>query len=180
MDLPLCARSARSIISLDMAPLLLLRPADANPDVIVARPARLRDRLAARIRARALDEELARGVAPDARASLALRARALGEDRIRCALGRQIRRIVDDARGPQDLGRAQIPTRRDEVLAAALELDELAERLLTPGPVAGGGLAQVRLLLTDGASPLYFGGAREKLRDAADRALTALQPSFGW
>jgi hypothetical protein len=164
----------------DMARLLLLRPTGANPDVIVARPARLRERLAARIRATRLDAELARGVAPEARAPLALRARALGEYRIRSALGRQIRRIVDDARGPHDLGRAQVPTRRDEVLAAALELDELAERLLTPGPVAAGGLAQVRLLLTDGASPLYFRGAPEGLRGAVDRALTALRPSFSW
>lgn len=161
-------------------PLLLLRSTDTNPDVIVARPARFRDRLAARVRATRLDAELARGVAPEARAPLALRAGALGEYRVRGALGRQLRRIVDDARGPHDLGRAQVPTRRDEVLAAALELDELAARLLTPGLVAAGGLAQVRLLLIDGASPLYFRGASEGLRAAADRALTALQPSFSW
>ena len=44
---------------------------------VVARPARLRERLAARWRARSLERELARGAAPESAAALALRAQAL-------------------------------------------------------------------------------------------------------
>jgi hypothetical protein len=52
--------------------------------------------------------------------------------------------------------------------------------LLTPGPLAARGIAQVRLLLTDGRSPIYYGGSTEELLSAASRALTALEPTFGW
>jgi hypothetical protein len=48
---------------------------------------------------------------------------------------------------------AQLPRRRSEILAAGPELEELPTRLLARGPVAAHGLAQVRLLLTDGSSP---------------------------
>jgi hypothetical protein len=163
-----------------MAPLVLLRPADGGGDVVVARRARVRERLAARLRATSLDWELASGVAPEARVSLALRAAALGEQRVRRRLGLEVRRILDDARNPMIIGRRLVPTRRAEVVAAADELDRLADALLAPGPLAARGVAQVRLLLLDGCGPLYFSGAREGLRAAAMRALEALEPTFQW
>jgi hypothetical protein len=69
-------------------------------------------------------------------------------------------------------------TEQSEVLAAAWELDRIAEKLLTPGPVAASGVAQVRLLLIDGAGPLYTRDGPLGLRAAATRALDALQPAF--
>jgi hypothetical protein len=62
------------------------------------------------------------------------------------------------------------------VLDAAGELDALGDRLLSPDPVAARGVAQVRVLLTDGTGPLYRRGATEDLRAAVTRALASLQP----
>jgi hypothetical protein len=161
------------------AGLVLLRPG-CDEDAVVAKPARWRDRLAARLRSRVLDSQLAAGVPPAASAALSLRAQALGHGPSRTLLGDRIRHVLDEARGAGRITRAQVPVRRSEVLAAAAELEELATRLLAPGPLAARGLAQARLLLTDGASPLYFGGAVEELGAVAARALEALHPSFGW
>ena len=161
-----------------MAPLVLLTAAERG-DVVVAKRAGWRDRVTARLRANRLDTELARGVAPT-HAALALRAQDLGERRTRERLGRSIRRILDDACTDRPPSIARVPTQRSEVLAAAWELDRIAESLLTPGPVAASGVAQVRLLLTNGAGPLYSRDAPGGLRAAATRALDALQPAFHW
>jgi hypothetical protein len=66
------------------------------------------------------------------------------------------------------------------VLAAAEELDALATRLMSPGFLASRGLASVRLLLSDGRSPLYWHGATEELRAAVSRAREALEPRIEW
>ena len=161
-----------------MAPLVLLKVAESD-DVVVAKRAGWRERVTARLRASRLDTELARGAAPT-RAALALRAQDLGERRTRERLGRSIRRILDDAQTDPPRSIARVPTQRSEVLAAAWELDEIAKTLLTPGPVAASGVAQVRLLLTNGAGPLYSRDAPGGLRAAATRALDALQPAFQW
>ncbi|HEY2436327.1 MAG TPA: hypothetical protein VGH93_04040 [Solirubrobacteraceae bacterium] len=163
-----------------MAPLVILRPAHSAGEIVVARRAHLHERLAARWRAHSLDSELARGVAPEARAALALRAQTLGEPRVRWFLARQVQRVLDEARWPPRPSRARIPPRRDEVLAAAEELDALATRLMSPGFLASRGLASVRLLLSDGRSPLYWHGATEELRAAVSRAREALEPRIEW
>jgi hypothetical protein len=161
-----------------MAPLVLLKAAE-DCDVVVPKLAGWRERVTARVRANRLDTELARGAAPT-RAALALRAQDLGGRRTRERLGRSVRRILDDARTDRPLSVARVPTQRREVLEAARELDRIAETLLTPGPVAASGVAQVRLLLIDGAGPLYSRDAPGGLRAAATRALDALEPAFYW
>jgi hypothetical protein len=93
------------------AALVLLRSAEDDADVVIARRARLRERLATRMHATKLDSELAAGVAPASRAALALRAQALGETGARMMLGQQIRRILSDARGPRRVTGAQVPVR---------------------------------------------------------------------
>jgi hypothetical protein len=162
-----------------MAPLLLLSSDQDGAAVLPAR-ARVRHRVAARLRARRLDRELAAGTAPGARPALTLRAQALGERSVRTTLAKALRHAIAEAHRPQTLSIAQVPLHRSAVRRAAEELDALASRLLAPGPVAARGIAQARLLLTDGASPLYDGGATEELRDVAGRALAALEPAFGW
>ena len=146
---------------------------------MVAKRAGWRERVAARLRANRLDTELAHSTAPT-RAALALRAQDLGECQIRERLGRSVRQILDDARTDRPRSVARVSTQRSEVLAAAWELDRIAETLLTPGPVAASGVAQVRLLLINGAGPLYSRDAPGELRTAATCALDALQPTFHW
>jgi hypothetical protein len=136
--------------------------------------ARARDRLAALLLAHRLDVELASGVAPDARASLTLRAQRLIEPRVRATLSGQLRRLVRDAMsGRRSLG-AQIRPCHSEVLVAADQLDALADRLLAQDAVEARGVAQARLLLGDGTGPLYHPGATEDLRTAAAGALRHL------
>jgi hypothetical protein len=161
-----------------MAPLVLLNAAEGG-DVVVPKRVGWRERVAARLSANRLDTELARGAAPT-RAALALRAQDLGERRTRERLGRSIRRILDDARTDRPPPIARVQAQRSEVLAAAWELDRIAETLLTAGPVAASGVAQVRLMLINGAGPLYSRDAAGGLRAAATRALDALQPAFQW
>src|SRR6266568_3472745 len=62
------------------------------------------------------------------------------------------------------------------VVEAAPELARLASRLQAVGPVEAKGVAQVRVLLSDGTGPLYDGAAPEDLRAAALGALAALAP----
>jgi hypothetical protein len=143
---------------------------------IVFRRARLRDRLVARFRAAALDDELARGVAPEASVALLLRARRLIAPSTRVALAREIDGILREALSGYVWVVSRVTPRRREVLDAAEELDALAHRLVAPGPVAADGVARVRLLLTDGCGPLYFHGASEGLRTVVAAALDSLEP----
>ena len=163
-----------------MAPLVILRPQTRANAVLVARRARFRERLASRLGATWLDVELARGVPPEARAALALRAHTLGEPRTRQALAQSLRHTLDNARQGSPPRRGQVAAIRADVLAAADQLEQLIERLLEPGIVEARGLAQVRVLLTDGGGPLYFRGASQDLRAAAARALTQLEPAPDW
>jgi hypothetical protein len=161
-----------------MAPLVLLKTgSDAG---LVARRATLLERLSARCGASQLDGKLAQGIPPGAGAALFLRAQALGEHATRTTLAQGLCLAVSDARGgPQPPG-PRLPIRRREVLAAAAELDELAERLVAPGPVGARGLAEVSRLLRDGSSPLYWRRAQEDLRAVARRALAGLEPRLDW
>ena len=163
-----------------MAPLVILRPRKSADAVLVARRARFRDRLTARLGATWLDVELARGVPPETRAALALRAQALGETRTREALAGSLRRVLDGARQGSRPRRGQIAILRADVLAAADQLERLIERLLEPGMVAARGCALVRVLLIDGTSPLYLRGASHDLGAAAAAALAKLEPALDW
>jgi hypothetical protein len=136
----------------------------------------LRDRLAARIEAARLDGELARGADPEERPALALRARRLLAPRTRAALGRHLERMLDDALTGEGAVLTRIRPRRGAVLEAADELDAVAQRLREHRPVAAGGVARVRLLLTDGCGPLYLPVAGQTLRTAVEAALDGLEP----
>jgi hypothetical protein len=70
----------------------------------------------------------------------------------------------------------RIGPRRGAVLEAADELDAVVQRLREPRPVAAGGVARVRLLLTDGCGPLYLPVAGQTLRTAVEAALDGLEP----
>jgi hypothetical protein len=146
----------------------------ASGDAVVGRRASLRDRLMARLRAHALDHELARGVAPESCGALTLRARTLIGPSARATLARQLRRVVSDARGGHVWLR-RVAVRRPAILDAADELDVLADRLAAPGPVDVRGVAQAQLLLTDGTGPLYFPGATEELRARIANTLSRLE-----
>jgi hypothetical protein len=127
---------------------------------VAGRPG-VRDRLAARVRARRLDQDLAAGVLPEASPALALRARRL------TARPRR-RRMADGYHRLRREPRARLD-------CAGAELAGLAETLAAPGPVTASGAAQAWLLLTDGTGPLYNVGSTDGVRAAAARTLESLR-----
>jgi hypothetical protein len=157
-----------------MTSVLLLTPACGHRlDVVEPRPVRLRDRIAARLRAFDLDRSLAEGVPPERSAALALRARRLVDPRYGERLARRLQLILHEARFGL-VRRASVPIRLDAVSAVSDEIDDLARRLVAPGAAAVRGIAQVALLLCDGAGPLYSARG-EDLGAAVRRARAALE-----
>jgi len=144
--------------------------------LVVARRPRLSDRLVVRLRARRLDRALAQGTPPEASAPLALRAQRLTEPEERLSLARELRRILGEAHQSPRPVLARIMPSRASVWAAREELRRLADTLEDPGPVAAGGVAQARILLTDGTGPLYNPMSATTLVGGAARALRELRP----
>lgn len=158
-----------------MTTVLLLSPAHGlHLDTVEPRPVRLRDRIAARLRAFDLDRRLAEGVPPERSAALALRARRLVDPRYGERLARRLGDVVHEA----TIGRtrrASIPVRLDAVAAVSAEIDDLSRRLVARGAAAVPGIAQVSLLLSDGGGPLYSSRSGEDLGAAVRRARAALE-----
>jgi hypothetical protein len=144
--------------------------------VVVARRPRLSDRLVARLRARWLDRALAQGIPPETSAPLALRAQRLTEPEHRSSIARELRRVIREVHQSHRPAFARIIPSQGSVWAAREELRRLADTLDDPGPVAAGGVAQARLLLTDGTGPLYNAASRSTLVGGAARAVRELRP----
>jgi hypothetical protein len=146
----------------------------------VAVRAGLLDRLMVRARARALDSALACGTSAEASARLALRAQQLVRMRNRRDLARGVRRILAEAERPGPSRSPQAPVCSDRVRAAAAEFRALAGLLLSPAPLPARGVAQARLLVTDGGGPLYRRSCQDDLRALVGEAVRSLDPLAGW
>ena len=153
--------------------------ASGGDSLVVAQRPRLRDRLAARWRARRLDRALAGGTPPEASAALALRAQRLTEPEHRRSIAQSLRRVVRDAQTGRRAALGQVKPSRARVTAARAELSLLADTLDEPGPVAAGGVARALLLLTDGTGPLYSPRDDTRLAAGAVRATRELRPWSG-
>jgi hypothetical protein len=146
----------------------------SESDLGRARDARARDRLVARWKSPKLDRALAKGVPPETSGALLLRARTLLGPRARRELGRALQRILREASHAPWPG-ARMPVRRNEVMDARDDLNLLARRLLAPAPVDVRGVAQVRLLLSDGSGPLFWRRSADDLRGRVREAIEALE-----
>lgn len=116
---------------------------------------RTRWALLARWHAETLDRALAAGVGPYAGALTAVRAHQLTTMRSRRQLADGLQRVRRDATSELSGWTAVVTPDRHEVAAAAPEIDALERRLRDAGRIDAAGAAMVRLLLTDGTSPLY-------------------------
>lgn len=121
-----------------------------------------------------LDCELAAGRRPDSSPQHARRAAQLVGPRCRRELADGLRRLIAAADAPRPPFTAAIAPRRDEVRGAHEVLEALIERLLDDVPVRPRGVALVRVMLTDGASPAYAPRRPGALRAWAQTALQAL------
>jgi len=162
-----------------MSKVLLLRDQD-DASYVTIRRCRVRDRIRARMCAFELDHALARGAPPDSSAALLWRAERLLRAQTRRQIGDCIRRIVLTTRDPPKPPGICVPISHRLLLATEPQLSQLASRLLDDQPVAVQGIACSAVLLSDGVGPLYGRGrgAVEELRDAAIRAIEALEPRY--
>jgi hypothetical protein len=128
-------------------------------------------------RAASLDRELAAGTIPLNGSALAVRARRITSRRGRTRVADGLVRASRDAERATAGVSAAIPPDQREVLAAGTVLTAIDRRLRAVDPVTPRGVAQLRLLLTDGDSPLYQpsgpGAFGSRLRAAA----AALEPA---
>ena len=133
-------------------------------------------RVSARLRVGALDRALAGGAVPESDVALTLHARRLISPTVRRQLAGTLRGIVESALRPS------LPPVRwpgAQVARAGSDLLALAERLEQPGAVDARGVAQVRVLLSDGGGPLHADGDAHDLVQAAREAVAALEPEAG-
>ncbi len=142
---------------------------------LIAQRARVSDRIRARLRARRLDLALAAGAPPEQSAAVALRARRLIDPSNRRSMAETLRRMLRESQAGHWISYAHVPPCRTRVLAASEQLDELADALSRPGPVAVHGVAEALILLTDGSGPLYNPGSRASLSALAAEAAEDLR-----
>ncbi len=142
---------------------------------LIARRARVSDRVLARVRGRRLDLALAGGAPPEQNAAVALRARRLIDPSNRRSMAETLRRMLRESHDGHSISYAHVPPCRTRVLAAREQLDELADALSRPGPVAVHGVAEALVLLTDGTGPLYNPTSRVSLSALAAEALEDLR-----
>ena len=132
-------------------------------------------RLLARLLADRLTRDLAGGRPPDSSRLHALCAQALLQPRRRIALAQSIVETVHAAR-VGDTPQGALTARWPHVRLACGELQALAERVRSRGPVSARGLAMVQLLVTDGGGPLYYSTSPAELVAASNAARAALDP----
>ncbi len=142
---------------------------------IATRRVHLIDRLIVRLRAPRLDNELARGCAPDSNFALALHAERLVRPSQRQLLARCLARIVDAAGSPATV-RSRVPLARGRVFDDRGELKALIDRLRAMGPIDVRGVAMIRVLLTDGTGPLYATSSARNLNAELRTAFAAMDP----
>ena len=131
------------------------------------------------------DRDLAAGLSPDTSVEHSLRAHYLALADRRMMTARALWRELDEASGAarRPLTRftphttVMSPSRRAAILDCALELQQLAARLDSPGPVAPRGLACSSILVTNGAGPLLYSGRSPELGSACREALRHLEPN---
>jgi hypothetical protein len=154
----------------------------ADHDGIYPHRIMLRDRISARLRADRWDHELARGSAPESSAALALHAHGLVSAATRRGLASSLTRILEDAEGQgvPDWNALGPRHHHAHVLPARAEIEVLIGLLLAPAPVSARGVALVRILLTNGGSPLYRRTAARSLRTEIREATRALDPVANW
>jgi hypothetical protein len=112
----------------------------------------LRDRIHTLLRSASLDHQLAAGASPESSVPIALHAARLYRPKQRRRLAASLREVAAAARGSR---RTRAPINRESIRLALAELETLARRLETNGPIDVRGIARVRVLLGDGAGPLY-------------------------
>jgi hypothetical protein len=115
----------------------------------------LRARALARVLAHALDGQLAEGVVPWFSRVHAARSIQLTSSRSRRALARSLEALLAEAHSPGNPPRAAVPPCREQVRGARAQILSISAKLRSRSPADPRGVAKLRMLLSDGASPIY-------------------------
>lgn len=131
-----------------------------------------------------LDEQIARGGESASDQRLTLRAGQLTSRRERDRLARALERTLELAGHAAEAKMTRmapvlstrVPLRVGEIWGCADDFDGLVARLRGDEPIDAQGVAMLRRLLNDGASPLYYRRSPVTLRHAVRSARLALEP----
>ena len=128
------------------------------------RPGRMA-RLRARLKGNALDRELASGIATWRSPAHAARALQLTGARHREAYAQGLERVLAQTERPRRPARMSsvVLADRTSVILCAPVIWEIVAALRGSVPVSAEGMARLRVLLRDGAGPLYCAGQRHEL-----------------
>jgi hypothetical protein len=130
-------------------------------------------RMIALLKAHEFDRMLAVGTPVPAGSALAVHAARLTSVDEREAVARSLRSVVDTARNRTALVSSRIELNVPNINVARERIDQITLRLHSPRPVNCRGVARLRLLLSDGAGPMYRYG-RGDLEGRLGAALAAL------
>jgi len=140
---------------------------------VLARP-RLRDRILARLRGRAIDDRLLAGQPAGGNPVTRARLARLVDRRYRCAIAGALRRLVEAARRHErNPFVARIPLREDEVLSSEPLIRTLAEELEEDETISPRGVILADRLIRDGDSPVFW-PCEESVESAVRHARAAL------
>jgi hypothetical protein len=137
------------------------------------RVAPIRAQVTARLFTGRLDRMLAVGTPAPVGSALHLHAQRLTSIRERETIARTFRRCIYDAHQGNPLFSSRIALERRKIIAAEELIDTVTLWLHSPRPVTARGMARLRLLLADGAGPLYRYG-RGDLESRLRAAVAAL------
>jgi hypothetical protein len=115
-------------------------------------------RVIAELFATRFDKQLVAGAAPEPGSALAAHVSRLVSAGERRKLAETLRRNVSEIYSRPMPMSARIPVDRSGVAAAVGLIDQVTSRLLAPRPVSAHGVARLRLLLSNGAGPMYWSG----------------------
>jgi len=113
-------------------------------------------RVIAELFATRFDKQLVAGVAPEPGSALAAHVTRLASGGERRKLAEMLQHSVSESHSRRPRMSATIPVDRAGVAAPVGLIDQVALRLLGPRPVSARGIARLRLLLSDGAGPMYW------------------------
>jgi hypothetical protein len=132
--------------------------ATARPQLGPARLAPSNVRFRVRLQRHKLDRQLAMGADPNTNALLRERARQILTEKNRRSIAASLRRFLDDASSRPRPFSSRVPIARKAICDSRWDIEEIIRRLNAPTYFCPQGLAQLSLLLTDGASPLFGPG----------------------
>lgn len=115
------------------------------------------------------DRQIEAGIVPMPGSALAAHIIRLTSVQERESVARSFRLVLKVGQENRAIAQAQVAVRREQVEECRGVIDDITLRLHSPRPVGAAGMARLRLLLSDGAGPLYFhgtGNLAPELRDA--------------